>query len=374
MRSFWVLWLTLALLSGCRTVTTHVSPQPSELHFSGRVDWRDPTGPRFAWSGTSLTVRFEGTSLGLRLLELPKPETPPLNGVLAPNRYRYRVDGGPFRDLYLGEGPLLYRVAEGLAPGVHTLRLEKESESAVGETQLLGLELDRGARLLPAPPGAPRRLEFVGDSGLTGYGVEGRDAQCGFSVETQRHSLTWAALTARALGAESFTLAFSGKGVTVNYGDEPGPTLPQLYARTLPFREDTAWDFSTWQPDAVLIQAGANDFWKAHPGEERFLGAYRALVEDIRARYPQAHIVCILGSGISDAWPQDVQARTHARQLLSLVVQSLNQAGDARVHFAEVDPSLKEEGLGCGWHPSRATHQRAATQMTALLREWLGWR
>ena len=334
---------------------------------------RDPAGPRLAWSGTALTVRFEGTSLGLRLLELPKPDGPPLHGVRAPNRFRFSVDGAPFRDLYLGEERLLYRVAEGLAPGVHLLRLEKETEPAVGETQLLGLELDPGGRLRPPPPAAPRQLEFIGDSGLTGYGIEGKDAQCSFSVETQAWSRTWVALTAKALGAEASTLAFSGKGVSVNYGDEPGPTLPVLYERTLPSREDGPWDFSAWTPDAVLLQAGANDFWKEHPGEERFRGAYRALVERIRAHHPQAHIVCVLGSGISDAYPKDLQARTRARALITEVVDALNQAGDARVHFAEVPPSLKEEGLGCGWHASGRTHQRTAEQLTPLLRAWLGW-
>ena len=90
--------IALAVLSGCRTVPVQVSPQAPELRFSGRVDRGDAQGPRLAWGGTSLTVRFTGTSLGLRLLDLPKVEE------LAPNRFRFSVDGAPFRDLYVGEG------------------------------------------------------------------------------------------------------------------------------------------------------------------------------------------------------------------------------------------------------------------------------
>jgi lysophospholipase L1-like esterase len=360
--------LVLATLSGCRTVPVQVSPHAAEPRFSGRVDREDPEGPRFAWGGTSLTVRFTGTSLGLRLLDLLKGEDN------APNRFRFSVDGAPFRDLYVGQGPLLYRLAEGLPQGVHVLRLEKETESAVGETQFLGLELDPGARVLPAPPAPSRRLEFVGDSGLTGYGIEGKDEKCSFSAETQRYSLTWAALTARELQAEAFFIAFSGKGMAVNYNNDPAPTMSQLYERTLPFRDDSRWDFQSWVPDAVLIQLGANDFSKEHPGEERFQGTYRELVERIRGRYPQAHIVCVLGPGISDTWPKDLHPRTTIRTLLSGMVESLRQAGDARVHFVEVPQSLEEEGLGCTWHPSRKNHQRVAEQMTPLLRELLGWR
>ncbi|WP_158502040.1 SGNH/GDSL hydrolase family protein [Vitiosangium sp. GDMCC 1.1324] len=360
--------VVLTVLGGCRTVPVQVSPQAPELRFSGRVDRGDPQGPRLSWGGTSLTVRFTGTSLGLRLLDMPKVQE------YAPNRFRFSVDGGPFRDLYVGEGRLLYRVAEGLPEGVHVLRLEKETESVVGETQFLGLELDPGARLLPAPPGLSRRIEFVGDSGLTGFGVEGKNELCTFNAETQRNSLTWASLTAQALGAEASFIAFSGKGVAVNYSNDPTPTLPRLYERALPYREDSRWNFKSWVPDAVVIQLGSNDFWKEHPGEERFRGAYRALVDDIRGRYPGAHIVCVLSGSITDAYPKDLNARTHARALISGVVEALRQAGDARVHFVEVPPRLEDEGLGCSWHPSRKTHQRVSEQMIPLLREVLGWK
>ncbi|HEX8439348.1 SGNH/GDSL hydrolase family protein [Archangium sp.] len=360
--------LALAVLTGCRTVPVQVSPQAPEPRFSGRVERGDPGGPRFAWGGTALMVRFTGTSLGLRLLDLPKVEE------FAPNRFRFSVDGAPFRDLYVGEGLLLYRIAEGLPEGEHVLRLEKETESVVGETQLLGFELDPGARLLPAPPAPSRRIEFIGDSGLTGYGIEGKNEFCSFNAETQRSSLTWAALTAQALGAEASIIAFSGKGVAVNYSNDPTPTLPQLYERTLPSRDDSRWDFSSWVPDAVVIQLGANDFWKEHPGEERFRGAYRALVERIRANYPSAHIVCVLGSGITDTHPKDLKARTHARALISSLVEALRRSGDPRVHFVEVPPRFDDEGLGCTWHPSRKTHQRTADQMTPWLRELLGWK
>lgn len=363
-----IILIVLAALSGCRTVPVQVSPQAPELRFSGRVDRGDPAGPRISWGGTALTVRFTGTSLGLRLLDLPKVD------VRAPNRFRFSVDGGPFRDLYVGEGHMLLRIVEGLPEGEHVLRLEKETESVVGETQFLGLELDPGARVLPAPPAPSRRIEFIGDSGLTGFGIEGRNEQCSFSTETQRNSLTWAALTAEALGAEASFITFSGKGVVVNYANDPTPPLPRLYERTLPYREDSRWDFASWVPDAVVIQLGANDFWKEHPGAERFRDAYRALVDTVRGHYPNAHIVCVVGSGLSDAYPKDLEARTQARALISSVVESLHRAGDARVHYVEVPPKLEDEGLGCTWHPSRKTHQRTAEQMIPLLREWLGWK
>jgi lysophospholipase L1-like esterase len=359
----------LAALGGCRAVPVQVFPHAPELRFSGRVE-RDAQGPILAWPGTSLTVRFTGTSLGLRLLDLPKPEPERT----APNRFRVSVDGEPFRDLYVGQGPILYRVAEGLPEGEHVLRLEKETEAVVGETQLLGLELSPGARLLPPSPAPSRRLEFIGDSGITGFGIEGQNEHCSFSVETQRVSLAYPALTAQALEAEAHFIAFSGKGLVINYGDSPQPTLPQLYERTLPHREHGRWDFQAWTPDAVVIHLGANDFWKEHPGEERYRDAYRAFLEGLRQRYPQAHLLCVLAPGLVDHHPKDVRARTHFRALVSGLVEQLRREGDERVHFVEVPLSAPEEGLGCLWHPSRQTHQRMSALMTGRLRELLGWR
>ncbi|WP_375773749.1 GDSL-type esterase/lipase family protein [Archangium gephyra] len=91
--------------------------------------------------------------------------------------------------------------------------------------------------------------------------------------------------------------------------------------RTLPHREDSRWDFSSWVPDAVVIQLGANDFWNEHPGEELFRNTYRALVDDIRAHYPGAHIVCVLAPGLVDGKSKEFKAHRHARALVSDVLR-----------------------------------------------------
>jgi lysophospholipase L1-like esterase len=354
--------LALTVLCGCRTLSpspvlpTQVSPYAPELAFSGRIERSDPRGPRFAWGGTSLTVRFTGTSLALRLAELPKSGHP------LPNRYRVRIDDGPPFDLYLSPSPLLYRLAERLRAGPHVLRLERETEAFVGESQLLGLELDPGASLLPAPPPPARRLEFLGDSGMTGYGIEAPGPQCSYSVETQRASLAYPALVARVLGAEATVLAWAGKGVSVNYGDDPSPTLPQLYSR---------WEFQSWVPHAVVIHLGANDLKSKRTTDEGFISAYASLVGSIRQHYPEAHVLCVLGPTLRDDWPPG--ARRRARALLSKVLELRQQAGDTRVHLVEVPPRTPEEGVGCDWHPSPRTHQRVAEQFIPLLSNLLGW-
>ena len=48
-----------------------------------------------------------------------------------------------------------------------------------------------------------------------------------------------------------------------NYGDDANSctdAVAGVYDRTLPNRGDSQWDFSSWQPQGVIINLGTNDF------------------------------------------------------------------------------------------------------------------
>ena len=108
---------------------------------------------------------------------------------------------------------------------------------------------------LLAPPPVTRRMEVIGDSITAGYGNEGV-APCGFSAETENHYLTYASVAARTVGAELHTIAWSGKGMVYNFGDDTFQPLPELYDRTIA-SEDAGWSFE-WQPDVVAVNLRAN--------------------------------------------------------------------------------------------------------------------
>src|SRR5690606_5907364 len=128
--------------------------------------------------------------------------------------------------------------------GEHTVELYRQTEGSFGTTVVLGVDL-AGGELLPPPP-VPRRIEVVGESLSCGFGNEGV-APCPFSAETENHYLTYGAVAARSFGAELSTIAWSGKGVVYNYGDDKNNPLPAIYDRTLP-TEASPWSFA-WQPD-----------------------------------------------------------------------------------------------------------------------------
>jgi len=320
------------------------------IHFVGRVEG-DADSARFAWSGTGVVARFEGTSVAVELG--------------GGQEYTVVIDGTVGPKLTATNG--MNTLASGLAAGPHTVELYRRTEAAQGESEFLGFDFGGGTLLAPPTPPA-RRLEFIGDSITCGYGNEGPDMNCGFTPETENHYLTYAAITARTLEAELSTVAWSGKGVVCNYGDAADSCtnpLPTYYARTLPNDANSAWDFSRFVPDAVVVNLGTNDFsTTSDPSETEFVSGYRAFLEQIRLAYPNAHILCTNGPMLSGT---DL---TTVRSYLASAVQSM---ADAKISTFDIEAQDGSDGYGCDWHPSLERHEKVAEVVTAALRSKLGW-
>jgi len=324
------------------------------LRFIGRVDTSDVNGARFAWSGTGVVANFSGSSVAVRLS--------------GGQQYTVLVDGLLQPKLVSTGG--LDSLASGLSEGPHRVELYRRTEANQGEAQLLGFDFGAGQLLAP-PVAAERRIELVGDSISAGYGNEGADMNCPFSADTENHYLTYGALAARALGAELSTVAWSGKGVVCNYGDDAASCtqpLPTYYDRILPARATSQWDFSAWQPQAVVVNLGTNDFsTMSDPTRPQFEQAYGALLERIRAAYPDALILATVGPLLTGA---DL---TTARTYIDAVVAARTAAGDAQVKSFELAPQNAADGYGCDWHPSARTHQLMAEVLATRLRAELDW-
>jgi lysophospholipase L1-like esterase len=218
---------------------------------------------------------------------------------------------------------------------------------------------------LPPPAPAARRLEFVGDSITCGYGIEGANMSCPFTPATENHYLAFGALTARTLGAESLSVAYSGKGMYRNLGGDTGDTIPMLYDRIIVDRA-ARWDFASWVPDAVIINLGTNDFGMGDPGQG-YGDAYRAFIQRVRGNYPKAQIVCTLGPMMN------AQQIARARGYIMPAIDAARTGGDTRVSYLEFPTQDGSTGFGCDWHPSKGTNQAMADKLVAELRRLLSW-
>jgi lysophospholipase L1-like esterase len=358
-------WIAVALASSviaCSAANAPSSPAPpgavatravaeAGIRFTGRVERTGPRSGRYAWSGSGFVAAFQGTGVAVMLGDKD-------------NQHTVLIDGQPGDILKPRPSERRYVLGRGLTLGRHVLEVQRRTEALFGPTELFDVEVE-GGELLPPPPAPERRLELLGDSISCGYGNEGANTECHFSADTENHFLSYGALTARALGAELSTVAWSGRGVVKNYNGEPGDPMPVLFERVLPEQPQSQWDFSR-EPHALVINLGTNDFsTEPDPPESEFVGAYRALLARARDKYPHAFVLSTVGPVLAG---QDL-ARAQAG--IAEAVRQRRAAGDQRVAFyAMQTPNPRP---GCDWHPSTTTHQKMAEELTRELRRVLAW-
>lgn len=314
------------------------------VHFVGRVVATGPSSGRYAWSGAGFVARFSGTKLSLLLSDQG-------------NVHTVIVDQEELPPIWTRQGRASYLVAEGLAPGPHLLEVYRRTEALFGATELLGLSTD--GELLPAPGAAPLLVEIVGDSISCGYGNLGADPSCRFGPETEDHFRSYGAILARRLGAESSTVAWSGRGVVKNYAGEPGALLPELYDAALPGSPHASWS-APGGAALVIVNLGTNDFsTEPDPSREEFSLGYVRLLEKVRANHPRAQVLTTVGPMLL---PEDL---ARAEEAILGAVQIRRAAGDARVHYHRMQ--TVNALPGCDYHPSARTHERMAEELLEVL-------
>jgi lysophospholipase L1-like esterase len=319
--------------------------------FIGRFDRTDPTAPVFAWSGTAIAVRFKGTAIGVTLTD---------NGS---NVFEVVIDD-QHSVLSLQQGTKKYPLASGLSDAAHDVLLYRRSEATFGETTFHGFDLAASAYLAsPSPPS--KRLEVIGDSISAGYGNEGT-YPCTFVASTENHYLSYEALAARTLGAELYTEAWSGIGMLRNYDGTTTGIMPERYPRTLPERAASTWDFSSYVPDAVVINLGTNDFAQGDP-MTAFQTAFTTFVTGLRGHYPKARFYLAVGSMLSGG------NYDKAKAYLNGVIAARKALGDSNLVLLPFATQDSNDGLGCDSHPSLKTHQKMADKLVAALKADLGW-
>ena len=353
-------------LVACRSGGVHAEPgaggAPTGLgpiRYIGRFDRRDPAGPRFAWPGTAVVVAFTGTGLNVKLRD---------SGT---SFFSVVVDGGKATSLSTSAAAQTYTVASGLAGGDHTVVLTKRTESVFGTVQLLSVSPVDGA-LRAAPPGAGRRIEYVGDSITCGLGDLGDGPMCRSSASTEDETVAYGALAAASLQAEGSVLAYSGIGVLVS---PTSAAMPTMFLRALPddptplAREE----LGRAPPDVVVVNLGTNDFARGDPGPQFERAMVDFLGDELRGRYPNAYIICALSPMLTDALPTSPMERSKARVSLQSAVQRRRASGDARVSYLEFDEQTADDGYGCDVHPSLKTHRQMAAKLVSAIRGLTGW-
>lgn len=339
----------------------------SGVQYVGRFDWA-PDGARFSFAGTKLSLRFQGTNASVRL----GATSGGLDdyGNVRLDQYDVLVDGAKTMTLKVREGVHEYPLATGLPQGAHEVTLIKRTEPWVGQGRLVAFVLDGGTVL--AATSADRRIEFIGDSITSGLGVLGTSVDCDYSADLQDHGLTYAALAARALGADHVAVASSGVGVARNYDQTTSNTMADIYDRAVITDINSRWTFE-WTPQAVVVNLGTVDYVSGPVDDAVFRQRYEQLLADVRGRYPGAVVFAMVGPMLNDLYPTGARALSRATSAIRAAVEARANAGDLQVELLRVDPDSGANGYGCDGHPSAGTHAAVADAVAAQLRQRMGW-
>jgi hypothetical protein len=334
--------------------------------FVGRFDTTDPKGPKASWPGTRVLARFEGTTVSVKMSEFAETW---MEG--APSYWEVTIDKGPWRAIPMiaDNVPHDFVLAANLPPGPHEVEIYKRSETQTGVTQFLGFDF-HGGKSLPPPPRQARKIEVMGDSFATGFGVENIDspgtdcpgADWGGIWENFRKS--WGAILGVTFDAEVHGIVYSGKGLLKNVWPTDYDALRDYYGRANPDPEIAAtapmFDLKSWIPDVIVMTQGSCD-----DGSEEWRVAYRDFVINrLRARGPNTHIFM----GIVSAG-----ARDSVMSVAQSIIAERAAVGDLKMHAFLAQPFTWEEVTACNGHGTPAWHQRVAGEIAAEIRAKVGW-
>lgn len=366
------------------TVSPNVPLEPNgpAVQFLGRFDTATDDGLHtMAWPSSQILLGFEGTKLTVTLNSLDK------RNYGGRRQYPYvasTVDGGAEATYKLADGSAQYVVAQNLTPGHHVVRLTLRTEAQVGRVGYVSAVSD--GNLSYTPPVTRRRLEFLGDSGLCGYGADGTHP-CDFSDVTENAAVAFPNLVGLTLGAEVRNLSYSGKGLVTNRDnvDDAYKTLPILWQRTLPYDDpDAAWDANTWKPQAVVLVTGGNDYFNEIPDATTFVGTVSSFVTKLKTVYPGVVVFTAVSPMVRDDGNPKSQpgaSATKRATAIAYMKQVVTNAADPNVRYLDIpgpdvdDPNtaLGANGYGCDQHMNDVTHRKIAASVAASLKTQLGW-
>jgi hypothetical protein len=334
-----------------------ILPDNPKIQYTGRINFVDPKAPVLYWPGTYIKANFNGTSAQIVL-----------DDSLGDNFYNVIIDGNSDHPFILDceQSEHIYPVVEGLKDTTHQIMIFRRTEGFSGPTVFKGLILYKGKTLSMPPKRPKRKIEFYGNSITCGMCIEAKadSNDEGQSVATWNNYLAYGAVTARNLDADYTCIAKSGIGILISWFNM---IMPEYYDRLNPANPKSKWDFSKWTPDVVVINLFQNDSWLIGrldpvPGETQIVQAYMDFIQTIRGKYPNAYMICSLGS---------MDATKKGQPWPGYIEQAVNRwkrkTGDEKIDY------LFFEFDGTGKHPRVRQHQKMADELTRFIRTKMNW-
>lgn len=214
-----------------------------------------------------------------------------------------------------------------------------------------------------------RKIEVIGDSTTAGYGVFGKveDAKVTSNCDGLQD---FAYLAAGLVDAECHVYSASGWGAKASIWTEPKEIGFIDYLDRVAVKQPIKWDHSKYEPDLLIFSIGTNDmiyieekdasgnFINYDGRMKDFLETYEKVIEYEWSFYPNAKVLLVYGC----------MQEKHIYEADHLVYESLKKKHD-NVYELELCGDL----LGCGTHPSVASHHDMSLVLADYIKKIMNW-
>jgi hypothetical protein len=149
--------------------------------------------------------------------------------------------------------------------------------------------------------------------------------------------------------------------------------MKEMYDRLDPTDSTSKWDFAKYTPDIVVINLFQNDSWIVEmpeneqfkyrfgtkkPDENFIVNSYKNFLESIRDKYPQANIICALGS---------MDATREGSPWPGYIRKAVSQFNDPKI-FTRFFKYKNTDG-----HPNISEQKEMAESLINFIEENISW-
>ena len=281
------------------------------------------------------------------------------------------IDGASVKKIELPSVATKFTLFESEKAKEHKVTIVHNSETWHGGTTIKQFIAYDGA--WKTPPKLPsRKLLVVGDSITCGDAViQPESGSCEKDYSWWNASSTYGFLLAERFNAQVHLACYGGRGIYRTWeGDTEALTGSDIF--DLAFAESEkkySWDHNQYEPDAVIVNLGTNDFSThagALPEESIFVGAYVELLNKIIRTFPKKAIFLTEGPMVSDG-AENGQQKSRLRRYLE---ETQKAVGSENVHLMF---SSVQGGGRCDGHPDASVHRKMADGFAETISKTLGW-
>lgn len=241
-------------------------------------------------------------------------------------------------------------------------------------------------------PKKKRKIEIIGDSITSGEGSIGAQEELDWISMWFTALNDYAVMTADKVNADFRIVSQSGWGVVSSWDNNPSCALPEYYEQVCGVckgevnekagsKED--YDFSSWQPDYIIVNLGTNDDVAFHNAEwtnpetgevfeqrmtlentyleedlRRFIEKVKEFLKKLRKNNPNAPIFWAFGMIGTELLPA----------IETAVKEYAEETEDKNVEIVQL-PQAEGDGVGARSHPGVINHRQAAEVLSKKIME-----